>query len=113
MTFKSEVMEIISKRENRLKKVLESSKDYSEAKLLKELDFLWNDIQDAKKFAGENDKIQPIHDFGFVYTLMNEYSSYRAFAILSRVYQRTKIPKKSEKGTQILESSQKLKKQTQ
>ena len=87
MTFKSDVMEIIKKREEKIDEVLDTVKDSSKDELSEKMDLFWNEICDAKEFANKNDKIEPKEDYGFVYTLMNEYSAYRAFAMVARIYQ--------------------------
>lgn len=87
MSFKSEVMKIIEKRENRYAEKIDTAKDCSEKELLEEMNFFWEEILDSKEFTSRNDPIQPRDDFGFVYTLMNEYSAFRAYASLARVYQ--------------------------
>ena len=87
MITKSDVLKIIDYREKNLDKWLEQNPEkISILKLKKYLIEKWNDIEKAKKFSKDNDSIIPTSEYGFVYTLMNEYSSYRGYTIVSLFY---------------------------
>ena len=54
---------------------------------LKKIFNQWNnETIEARNFSKENDKKTPRDDFGFVYTLMNEYSAFRSYSIIASIY---------------------------
>lgn len=84
---KEDILKIIHEREDQLDTLFEKDPfKFSITKLKKILNQWNNEVIEARKFSKENDKKIPREDFGFVYTLMNEYSAFRSHSIIASIY---------------------------
>lgn len=90
-------MSIIEAREKNLNKWMENEPEKRTISTLKRDFKKWiNEVIEATEFSIKYDKIIPKEEFGFVYTLMNEYSAYRALCTVQSVYIR-KLEKNKKK----------------
>ena len=84
---KEDVLRIIHDREDRLEALLKKDPSKFSISKLKKVWNQWNgEVKEARKLTKEYDPKLPKEDFGFVYTLMNEYSAFRSHSVVASIY---------------------------
>ena len=87
MITKEEIQKIIYNRENKITEWIEKNPEKLSLLKLKTAYKNWlMEVGEARKISKENDPKLPNEDFGFVYSLMNEFSAYRACLTVAMIY---------------------------
>ena len=100
---KEDILKIIDDRAERLEAFLiKNSSKWSVSKLKKSLIDCDKEVRDAKNFSKEHDSKLSKEKYGFIYTLMNEYSAFTSYYLVSSIY-----IKKLEKKFSISQNNKK------
>lgn len=87
MISKDEMVEIMSNRQNRFETWLKRRPEkFSIKKFKKEMKLWTQEMNDAKRFAKENDPLFPKYDLGTVYTFLNEAMATQNCYLVSLLY---------------------------
>lgn len=96
---KDQIMEIIMQRENKLDEWLKKDPEKLSISKLKKSQIEWRkEIVEARNFTKKYDSIMPKENLGFAYTLLNEFSAFRAHYMVAIIYIKKLENKQSKSG---------------